>query len=390
VSINITSGSGDAFQLSRGDRVVVRNSNGIPYVVCFNNSDDRIDVWKGDGAVPTSFSDEDPGGGPSDANYWAPSDVIHIAYIDNDTAMNNGGLRYVQFRADGTNDDFVNDALAQGWPGVPLADVTQAGTAIAIDSNGDVHIAFVGDETNMGSDYATVYYTNDVAVSGTFKTPVEVEGQGVEKDCYRLSIAIDKDNKPQIAYGNFSDTDLAAAHGDANNATSFTLQDIDSAGQGYPSIAVDSSGNSRVAAEPTDLGTLNLYTLAYGGDWNTGWSQSNSTLSPAIPPVTVACDGDDAYCFFEASGGDADKIWLASYKSSSWTDEGEQEAATASIPKAKWAYNVDYDSTGTDRGGGGSRVEIDYVWLDGTLDVLWNSYSLAAPSGFAHSHGTII
>lgn len=57
MAVNVTSGNTDNNTIVRGARVVVRTSAGIPYVIVENQTDDRIDVWKGDGITPTSFAE---------------------------------------------------------------------------------------------------------------------------------------------------------------------------------------------------------------------------------------------------------------------------------------------------------------------------------------------
>ena len=72
MAITVTDDNANA--IKRGSRVVVRNSNGIPYVVVWDTpTGDDIEVFKGDGATPTQFDEQDAGNGPSDPNYVGAS-----------------------------------------------------------------------------------------------------------------------------------------------------------------------------------------------------------------------------------------------------------------------------------------------------------------------------
>ncbi len=99
--------------IERGARVVVRNSSGTPYVILEDAANDSIEVWKGNGTTPTSFTEQDSGNNPESAIYGSCSaaidsaDIIHIAYqYDNGKTSE---LRYVTFDADGSTDTFSGD-----------------------------------------------------------------------------------------------------------------------------------------------------------------------------------------------------------------------------------------------------------------------------------------
>ena len=99
--------------------------------------------------------------------------------------------------------------------------------------------------------------------------------------------------------------------------------------------------------------------------------------------LTLVANGTDIYVFGEKNSTH-DIYYLKNIGGSGWTDGGILETGTYNTVKAKWAYWVDYDSGGTNRGaktGGtnGSRTELDYIFLDETAtpDIQWNSLSLA-------------
>ena len=117
-AVNITNDANTIKQVN-GQRQVFRNSAGIPYVLVENVDDSTIDIYKGNSTTPTSFALQDDAGAshPDDAGiYGSPSgvidssDIIHIVYMEDDDATS--ACRYVQFRADGTNDDFQNDVAS--------------------------------------------------------------------------------------------------------------------------------------------------------------------------------------------------------------------------------------------------------------------------------------
>ena len=361
----IVTTDGDNFTIAQGARVTVRNSSGIPYVVVFNDSDKRIEVYKGDGTTPTQFDEQDvngTGNGPVEANYVGmsaaidSSDIIHIAYLDLDTAKNDGGLRYVQF--DTGDDTFKNDASKLTWGDDPPT-AANAHTAIAIDSSGRVHIVFICLDTNMGTPYNTVVYTNDVASAGTFKATVEVEGQANQKQCLFPDITIDADDLPCISYQNETDSDIGTAQGDANDAASFTLFDIDTnlavgaIGTPGTSIAVDSLGNQHVAfvSNTSSVGDAHIRKHNYGDDWDTeagglGWQAVELVSTSFSLTPTLVIDGTDRYIFVEEIGTDDIELYIDTGGGWAIHTTSPIEGGTFNTVKGKWAFWVDNDSGG--------------------------------------------
>lgn len=373
-----------------GARVVVRTSAGIPYVIVEDLTNGAIRVFKGDAATPTSFAEQDSANNPATAGYGACSaaidstGIIHIAYqYDNGKASE---LRYVTFNT-GT-DAFAGDAQVIADIGADPTAITNLYTAIAIDSNDIPHIAYIEYRASGGTDYFTVFYQN--RIGGAWNASgVEVEGVTANVQTAVPDIAIDADNKPVIAY-RIPSADQAyakAAIGNANDATSFTLQAVithanDSNNPDSASIVVDSDGN-HYAAWFNGNGSIRnfVYKHNYGASWAT-WSDTSLTSQTAGigEKVSLVANGTDIYIFIEDSGDN--DIHYEKYTgtwSGAWTT---LETGTYNTAKAKWARYVDRDSSGTDRGGAGGRLEIDYCFTDETAtpDVLFNSLTLTAPT----------
>src|SRR5690606_27504699 len=115
-----------------------------------------------------------------------------------------------------------------------------------------------------------------------------------------FDIAINNNNIPVISYINYTDADLTAAIGNANNATSFTLHDVDTSvittsGQAGSSIAVDSEGNIWIAY--TDFGIIpdsppivSLAKHVGGAAWSE-WTSSNISEDSSMEP-SIAISGN--------------------------------------------------------------------------------------------------
>ena len=385
-AITVTSANNN--RTINGNRVCVRTAAGIPYVVVNDYTDESIEVWKGDAATPTAFTEQDTANNPDNTTYGSMSaaidstGIIHIVWCK--YVSKSDDLLYITYNT-GT-DLFGTIATINADLGGESTAVTNLYTSIAIDSNDIPHVAYVGVEANAGTVGQVVRYENRIG-GAWIGTGVEVEGQTGNVDCFKPSITIDADNKPVITYFNNDDFSVGTAIGNANDATSFTLFDIadGTAGHGWLSIAVDSSGNHWVAYKYYDGSGYYLRRQKhnYGDAWTT-WQaadvlyNSTSLSDTAIAP-SIICDGADTYVFIELINND-----IYYFKN---TDAGVSiETGTYNTAKAKWAYWVDFDSTGANRGaktGGtnGSRTELDYTFTDETAtpDIWWNSLSIGAP-----------
>jgi len=325
----------------KGTKHLVRTSTGKLYAVFENGA--KVEVWYS--ADGSGWAQKDAGNSP-DCMADSPvgvaidsNDILHIVYY-HDAYPASGGLDYITFDTcdGGAQDDAFN--IEEEAMGQTDADNLVYGCAIAIDANNIPHAVFVDSDAAKGTNYDTIYYANKIGDS--WSAPLEVEGVSNSKNCSLPDLTLDADNKPQITYINTSDNDCGAAHGDANDASAFTLQDVDeNVNLKMPSICIDSAGNTYIAYSDADDNQLHLAKLAYGGDWNNDWAELDSGLDCA-EVVSIIADLTDIYVFYEDTGDD---IHYAKYDGG-WTDGGDLEIGTYSEVKARWGFYADNHSGG--------------------------------------------
>ena len=402
--------SANTNNINNGNRVVVRTSAGIPYVVLVDATDASIEVWKGDSSTPTSFTEQNTTNNPDATTYGSMSaaidstGIIHIVFME--YISKSDDLEYVTFN---TNTDvFAGAATINTDLGGESSSVGGLYTSIAIDSNNIPHVAYVGVEANAGTVGYVVRYEN--RIGGAWNgTGVEVEGQTANLDCVFPDIAIDSNNIPVIAYYNDANDDYTAAIGNVNDAASFTLFDVSSmagssSGVRYPSIAVDSSGNQHVAYQ-YEAGVndwdIRIRKHNVGDAWSTWQAEENvdtsfASTSPGNSGVSLVIKETKRYIFTEDF--DVDDIVYYTDASGSWVGPTTIETGTFEKVKARWSkfatFNVaptvalntpndaatgvsttpDLVFTGTD-----TDTKIDYVFVDETAspDVQWNTLTVA-------------
>ena len=361
-AVKITSANTNS--ITGGARVVVRTSTGILYAAIVDTTDKSVEVWKS--ADGSSWAEQDASNNPAGYVTGAACaidalDILHIvyAYADTDTPTNYQ-LRYVTFdTADGGAQDDAFNSVAT------IADVgteVDSQVGIAIDSNNVPHVVGQGNPGGKTA-YDTIYYANKVG--GTWNALVQVEGYSASKNCNIPRIAIDKDNLPAVIYYNATDYDIGTAIGNVNNATSFTLQDVETDGdttvvQGDSTICVDSGGNHWVAFKDETNDYLYIRKHNYGDGWST-W-QSTVTDSDKCYSPSIVANGTDIYVFYHSY--DTSTIDYNKY-TGSWLGETQLEGATVDNPKAKWSY---YNNNG-------GSTQIDYLFSDGT-NIYWNKLAL--------------
>jgi hypothetical protein len=342
---------------AQGTRVCLRNSGGTPYLVLEDTTDGGIEVWKGNGTAPSSFSEQDNTNNPQTAGYGSCSaaidstDIIHIAYMyDNGKTSE---LRYVTFDADGVVDAFSGDAQVIADIGDDPVSIAKLSTAITIDSSDIPHVAYTEFNTDMGTSWSTIKYNNRVGgawnASGT-----EIEGTTANKQCVKPDISIDSNNVPCISYINTTDGDLGSAIDSSNDALSFTLHDIStdaSVSLGYSSIAVDSNGDQWVAWYTAIANVIKLVKHTKTSAWTTGWgSELSVTELGKIPSITI--NGTDVYVFYQDTEADQ-RIAYDKY-TGSFAGETIIETPPAAEDfveaKAKWSWHNNFGSNGTDYG----------------------------------------
>ncbi len=215
----------------------------------------------------------------------------------------------------------------------------------------------------------TIYYTN--RVGGTWNTEVEIEGFTALKVCVLPDITISDEDVPDICYLNATDAYLGAALENVNNATSFTLNDVDTnvsdLTKNTPSIAIDSSGNTWIAYLFASGDTkLKIIQHLDANAWNS-W-ETPITLDDAenLSEPSLVIDGSDRYVFVKDIN-DEDVYY---YKNSD--ARVSLEVGGFIIVRAKWSFNNN----------NGGATQIDYVFRDGSAspDIFWNKLDLAGGS----------
>lgn len=253
--------------------------------------------------------------------------------------------------------------------------------SLVIDSADKAHVVW--------TEGSNLYYSNNV--SANFTSLVTVEALGTAY----VDIAIDMDNRPQIAYVNHTDDDLTLRRGNANNATEFTtsVYDVDtdindnSTQQGV-NIAIDTStGNTWVVyiddSSADDNIANDAVTLAkhnYSDGWTT-WSTVTSKTDVGSEPFISITGSSDIYIFYE---NDTDDISYDVYDSVAAEWAGETVLHTGTFQDVKVKSSFEWNNYGTNK--------IDYLYSDGT-DVYYDSmYLRRSPTNIddASDFGTVL
>lgn len=349
---------GDAGTFTGMGSRVLRTSDGTLYITFNNNGD--LEVWKSlDGRT---FVEMDSGDGPTDIN--APdevataidsSDIIHIIYVNNTDPED---VNYVTF--DTSTDQFATSETAIN---VFTTGNSFRGIDISIDSNDIPHV--------VGARYGTqnrIYYGN--RIGGSWNSIDDVY-TGVA--LWKPSLTLNEDNIPEISFFDSSNDDLVAALGNANNATTFTSQVVESTILASTAIqatdiGIDSSGNTWITYIDDSTQYVSLIKHNDADAWTSWQTEVNNSRIGSTP--SLAIQGTDIYVFYENT---QDDIVHDLYDGSSWSGENilEQHGALQDV-KVKWSLLNNNDSTGTPSGGS----EVDYVYSDGT-DIYYNRLNIS-------------
>lgn len=343
--------SADTNNTLYGNRMVVRNSSGIPYVVTVDSTNTGIEVYKGNSSTPASFTEQDTADNPETGTLGSVSaaidstGVIHIVYAE--YVSKSSDLTYITYNT-GT-DQFDSATDISGDLGEEDSAVTNISTAISIDANDVPHVCVASQFKVGGTTSLTVRYAN--RVGGSWGSLVEVEGATAGKSCSFPDITINANNLPCISYANVTDGDIGTAIGNANNATSFTLYDISATGvtsAAYaPSIAVDSSGHQHVTYYDTSDYDLKIRKHLISSAW-TSWETVEVVVAlgagDTYKGTSLVINGTDRYVFVENTDND---IVYYYDTGSGWTSGGTLETGTYNTSIAKWAFWVDNGSGGS-------------------------------------------
>lgn len=357
---SIIDDSGNVGALPGSARLVVRDASDNIYA--FLNDGGSCELWKSADSG-SSWSEQDASNNPSCSTITDHKDVsaaidsagiIHLIYFDA-VMYEPPPIKYVTF--DTSSGTFGTPATALTITGGGLI----AGElALAVDSNDKPHVVVGGYSSTLPGG-AQIQYANKV--SGSWSSVVSSGLVSSTAAAEQVDIAINEDNIPEVAFSAPQDagtySTITAAVGNANNATSFTLQSVSTtaaipiAGQGA-SIAVDSTGNTWVGyiTESGDNVTLIKHndTDAWS-TWQTAAQSGNAGQNP-----TIAAVGDTLYIFYE---NDTNDISYDSYNGS-WAGEAIVATGTYQDVHVRWS---EYNNN--------SPTALDFLYSDGT-DVWWN------------------
>ncbi len=183
-------------------------------------------------------------------------------------------------------------------------------TAIALDSNNKVHIAYF-DVTNK----RLKYVTNSSALQGWVTTEIETFASITQDRA--ISIAIDGNNKVHIAYFDSPNQDLKYA---TNTSGAWVAATVDSTGNigRFPSIVIDSSNYAHIA-----YGDRTNLALKYATNASGAWVTANVDASGRMAQYnSIAKDSNGklhiSYAHYDAVGtGDMD-LKYATNTSGAW------------------------------------------------------------------------
>lgn len=353
--------SGDPGAQVGSTRQVIRTSAGTLYA--FVNDTGSCEIWKSsDGS---SWSEQDSSNNPACANNSYPissaidsSGVIHLAYYD-DGGYTPIPLKYRPFST--STDTFGTEETAESFSALPSQDMD-----LSVDSNNIPHLAYSYTDMVLGGD-AYVGYKN--RIGGSWKSTVVADTITTGSAPSPIDIEINEDNIAEIGYIDISNTSAKAAVGNVNNATSFTVQTLDSSVtitafiKGI-SVTIDSSGNTWVSYVDNSTNYITLIKHNDGDAWST-WQSSITDSNVGYEP-SIAANGSDVYLFYE---NDADDIAFDMYDGS-WAGETTVATGTYQDSHAKWSY---FNNNG-------GTNQMDVLYSDGT-DVYWNDYSLPSSPG---------
>lgn len=336
-------------------RQIVRTSSGGLY--SFINDGGNCEIWKStDNGVNWTIQDsaDDPACNKIEGMAIDSTDKLHLVYSINSPFYD---LLYIAFTT--TDNQFGTQEIIRNY--VSADEFRTA--SISLDETNIPHVVYILYSDSAGG--VMVNYDNRVDESWN-TTDLTIET--VESNY--SDITIDEDNIPIISYANNVDFDLTLAVGDQNDATSFTLHDVDTdinvaTEEASTSLGIDSDGNTWVSYVRND-GSLDDITLAKRSDgnetssWSTGWTIDITDDSIGFEP-SLYINGTDIYVFYEDEQND---IVYEVYDGSSWSEETilEMHGALQDV-NTKWSYINNYDSTGT------APIQTNTYYFDGNQGI---------------------
>ena len=354
-SIQITADSAQNYS-----RTIVRTTSGNIYTVIADFNSNSIHVYESsNGGTSWVLQDSAHSPGPGDYSYPSAAidgnGIIHIAYWNQSV-----GLRYVTFSTVTNTFSGSSAVVSQtsGQPGVVM-------TAIAVDSNNASHIVYADEVKASGNIYTTVTYINNVG--STWNTKVQIYGAPNKKDGYVGDILVNQNNVPQISY--LQGTVIAAAIGNANKATSFTSQVVNSSTAGIvePSIVMDSANNTWISYLAGSLGSKvpALSEHRANDPWSTWQTPVQDATSADDANVALSAIGTTLYIAYSSGG----LVAWQSFNGSSWSTIKNFDRPCVS-PVLKWSEYFN--------NGGSNQIDVlitepyDPIHPTGPVGAYWN------------------
>jgi len=377
--------SSDNGQIFGANRCVVRSNGNKVYVFLTQDISGTIGIKADRGNVagePSSFLgnnlNETGMLNVGCAAAKGSDDIAHIAFYRNDTSHGGiVGIRYVPYNM-ATNTFGTVETVAT----ITVDDPQVFAISICVDDDNEPHVTWRDNVKSMGVTTFFNYYSNRISgvTSGVWdKTKVEMTNDNT--DSLRMNdvlIGIPTDavgaDRPILMIGQ-KNGDIAAYHGNALDATAFTVNiNIASVESievlGIMSMIIDSDNRIVIAWEQIISGELMIIEHLPGnawGNWETEIEVDNSV--DYVHPSIATNDGPNLYVFVEDDTNSDINMWK---------DEGSgfsEETADADLPnvgtfddvKAKWASKNIVTPT-----------QIDYVFQDSAGAIQYNTVTVPA------------
>src|SRR6266496_1890883 len=304
---------------------IVRTATGNVYAVILDTSaTPTIRVYESTNAG-SSWTQQDSAHAPS-GTYVAPSaaidgnGIIHIAYWN--AAVTGEGLWYVKFST-ATNTFSGNSLIAATSYSNPVG---YYHTAIAVDSNNAPHVLY--EDSIRSSPFLAVTYID--AVGGKWNRKVQIPDP-TQLGSNGGELFIDQNGVPELAFFDGLDTYVYAAIGNANKATSFTVQLLNNPstngfwGSSFPGIAMDSARNTWILYLLYDnvhgYGIPTLVEHRSSDSWSTWQTQivdSSVASSSGALNAALAISGTTPYVAYQSSTAPNNLAWQ-SFNGSFWS-----------------------------------------------------------------------
>lgn len=347
--------TGDFGSLSGSGRQIVRTKSGILYALL--KSGDNCTIWKSVNGI--KWVDTDTEACDEDESMIAmaidSNDDIHVVYSDS-IALN--ALEWVKYSTFtdtfGTSERVVADNSSNNFQ--------IHSVSISLDSSNVPHVAY----SLLEDDIPTCQLLYRNRLGGVWQTQREIESVGSIQAYVSVNISINKDNIAEIAYINSIDSDLTLAIGNANNASSFTMQDVDTSvnivnDQLGTSIMVNHITGDTWAAYVDSDNDIALAKHVNTDNWAT-WSTVTTKTDEGYKPSITSDNGHDMYVLYEDDTGN---IAYDLYDATDWSGPVVLNLGAAQGVSVKWSSR--WNNFGSNK--------IDYLYSDGT-DLYYDSFVL--------------